>query len=194
MRAARLAPALAILALSFAPPARSAEKPKPRVVLVEADGRDEELSAFLARLESELSDGGKVTFTDGRLAGTTIGSLMTEPDGEAAKAFRAEWPGETWLAVSLSPCEVKVSRIRINDTSPEGYRYERVVENVYVACSVSLRLADSVSGKEGKLLTVTGTANFRRTSGDEEDETSELDGTREAAKKAAKKLAAALKR
>lgn len=192
MRAARTAAVLALAGLACGLPAL-AEMPKPRVVLVEADGREEELSAFLARLESELSDGGKVTFVDGRLAGTTIGALMTEPGGDAAKAFRAEWPGETWLAVSLPPCEVKVSRIRINDVSPEGYRYERVVENVYVACSASLRLADSASGKEGKLLTVTGTASFRRGGREEDDETSELEGAREAAKKAAKKLPSALR-
>lgn len=193
MRAARLASVLTLLVAVPASPAAAAEKPKPRVVLVEADGRDEELSAFVARFESELSDGGKVVFSDARLSGATLGSLVGEPEGEAARAFRAEWPGETWIAISLSQCRVEVSRMRYSDTTPEGYRYDRVVETVRVDCPVSLRLADAATGKEGKPLAVTGTASYRRTVG-EEGETSELEGTRDAAKKAARKLPALLKK
>lgn len=193
MRDPRLAPVLAILVLVSASEAVAAEKPKPRVVLVEADGREEELSAFVARFESELSDAGKLTFSDARLSGATLGALVAEPDGEAGRAFRAEWPGETWLAVSLSPCRVEVSQMRYTDTTPEGYRFERVVQNVRVDCPTSLRLVDAATGKEGKPLAVTGTANYRRTEG-EEEESSELEGTRDAAKKAAKKLASLLKK
>jgi hypothetical protein len=193
MRAFRLAPVLAILVLVPASPAAAAEKPKPRVVLVEAEGRDEELSAFVARFESELSDAGKVEFSDARLSGATLGELVAEPEGEAGRAFRAEWPGGTWLAVSLSPCRVKVSRMPYSDTTPEGYRVQRVVENVWVDCPTSLRLVDAATGKEGKPLAVTGTASYRRTEG-EEEESSELEGTRDAAKKAAKKLSSLLKK
>ena len=193
MSASRLAPVLAILVLVSASEAAGAEKPKPRVVLVEADGRDEELSAFVARFESELSDAGKLAFSDARLSGATLGALVAEPGGDTGRAFRAEWPGETWLAVSLSPCHVEVSRMRYNDTTPEGYRVERVIQNVRVDCPTSLRLVDAVTGKEGKPLAVTGTASYRRTEG-EEEESSELEGTRDAAKKAAKKLASLLKK
>jgi hypothetical protein len=193
MRARRLAPVFAILALVSASEAATAEKPKPRVVLVEADGPNEELSAFVARFESELSDAGKVAFSDARLSGAALGSLGAEPEGEAARAFRAEWPGETWLAISLSPCHVEVSRMRYTDTTSEGYRVERVVENVRVDCPTSLRLVDALTGKEGKPLAITGSASYRRTEG-EDGETSELEGTRDAAKKAAKKLPALLKR
>ncbi|HYN43411.1 MAG TPA: hypothetical protein VE129_16660 [Thermoanaerobaculia bacterium] len=193
MRALRLAPVLAILALVSASPAAAAEKPKPRVVLIEADGPNEELSAFVARFESELSDGEKVAFSDARLSGTSLGALVAEPEGETTRAFRAEWPGETWLAVSLSPCRVEVSRMRYNDTTPEGYRVERVVEMVRVDCPTSLRLVDAVTGKEGKPLAVTGSANYRRNVG-EDGESSELEGTRDAAKKAAKKLPSLLKK
>ncbi|MBK9089526.1 MAG: hypothetical protein IPL90_10935 [Holophagales bacterium] len=193
MSAPRLAPVLAILVLVFASPAAAAEKPMPRVVLVEADGPDEELSAFVARFESELSDAGKLAFSDARLSGATLGVLVAEPDGETGRAFRAEWPGETWLAVSLSPCRVEVSRMRYTDTTPEGYRVERVVQNVRVDCPTSIRLVDAVTGKEGKPLAVTGTASYRRSEGDEE-ESSELEGTRDAARKAAKKLASLLKK
>ena len=193
MRASRLAPVLALLALVAALPAAAAEKPKPRVVLVEADGRDEELSAFVAHFESELSDAGKVAFSDARLSGATLGSLLAEPEGEASRAFRTEWPGETWLAVSVSDCRVNVSRMTYIDTTPEGYRYDRVIENVRVDCPVSLRLVDVAKGKEGKPLEVTGTASYRRTEG-EEGESSELEGTRDAARKAAKKLPGLLKK
>ena len=193
MRALRLAPVLAILALVSASEASAAEKPKPRVVLVEADGREEELSAFVARFESELSDGEKVTFSDARLSGTTLGVLVAEPGGEAGRAFRAEWPGETWMAISLSPCRVEVSRMRYSDTTPDGYRVERVIENVRVDCPTSLRLVDALTGKEGKPLAITGTANYRRNVG-EDGESSELEGTRDAAKKAAKKLPSLLKK
>ena len=193
MRAARLAPVLMLLALVSASGALAAEKPKPRIVLVEADGSEEELSAFVARFESELSDGGKVSFSDARLSGATLGAMVAEPDGEAARAFRAEWPGETWLAISLSQCRVEVSRMHYTDTTPEGYRVERVVQNVRVDCPTSLRLVDASTGKEGKPLAVTGTANYRRTEG-EEEESSELEGTRDAAEKAAKKLPALLKK
>jgi hypothetical protein len=193
MRAPRLAPVLAILALVSASEASAAEKPKPRVVLVEADGREEELSAFVARFESELSDGEKVAFSDARLSGTTLGALVAEPEGEAGRAFRAEWPGETWMAISLSPCRVEVSRMRYNDTTPDGYRVERVIENVRVDCPTSIRLVDALTGKEGKPLAITGTANYRRNVG-EDGESSELEGTRDAAKKAAKKLPSLLKK
>ena len=193
MRAPRLAPVLAILALVSASAATAAEKQKPRVVLVEAEGPNEELSAFVARFESELSDGEKVAFSDARLSGATVGELVAEPEGEAARAFREEWPGETWLAVSLSPCHVEVSRTRYIDRSQEGYQVERVIESVRVDCPTSLRLVDAATGKDGKPLAVTGTASFRR-SEREEEESSELEGTRDAARKAAKKLPSLLKK
>ena len=193
MRASRLAPALALLLLAPDIPARAADTAKPRAVLVEADGPEEELSAFVARFESELSDRGKVELSDARLSGASLGSLSSAPEGEAARAFRAEWPGGTWLALSLSPCRVEVSRISYVDRTPEGYRYDRVVENVRVDCDASLRLVDAATGKEGKPLAVTGTANYRRNEG-EESESSELEGTRDAAGKAAKKLSSLLKK
>ena len=187
MRALRLAPAVALLALVHAPGAPAAGKPAPRAVLVEADGREEELEAFLSRFDSELADGGKLAYSDARLSGANLGALAAEPDGATARAFRAEWPGEWWLAVSLSPCRVEVSRMQYSDTTPEGYRVQRVVENVRVECDASLRLVDAATGKEGKPLTVKGTAGFRRTEGEESD-SSELEAARAAAKKAAKKL------
>ena len=187
MRTPPAAPLLALLALSASAPAAAAEKPKPRVVLVEAAGSDEELSAFLARLESELSDAGKIGWSDARLSGATLGSLQADPGSDATKAFRAEWPGGTWVAVSLSPCRVDVHRMTYSDTTPEGYRVTRLVENVSVECPASLRLVDAETAKEGKPLEVTGTASYRREEG-EEGELSELEATREAAKEAAKKL------
>ena len=193
MRARRLASLLALLSFASTPSAPAAEKPKPAVVLVEAEGRDEELSAFVARLESELSDGGKVRFSDARLSGADLGTLAAEPEGAAARAFRTEWPGETWLAVTLSPCRVEVSRMTYNDKTSEGYAVQRVVENVRVDCPVSLRLLDAATGREGKPLEVTGTASYRRNDG-EEEESSELEGTRDAARKAAKKLPGLVKR
>lgn len=193
MRSARLLPALAILSALPSVPILAADAPKPRAVLVEADGRDEELSAFVARLESELSDAGKVSFSDARLSGATLGALVAEPDGEATRSFRKEWPGDLWLGASVAPCSVKVSRMSYWDTTPEGYRVERVVENVSVACDVTLRLVDAATTKEKKALSVTGTASYKRDEGGE-GESSELEGVREAARKAAKKLAAELKR
>lgn len=187
MRTSPAAVLLALLALAPAVPAAAAEKPKPRVVLVEASGTEEELSAFLARLESELADAGKVSYSDARLSGATLGTLQAEPGGEATKAFRAEWPGGTWLAVSLGRCRVDVNRMNYSDTTPEGYRVTRVVETVNVECPASLRLVAAETGKEGKPLEVTGTASYRRDDGGEE-ESSELEATREAARKAAKKL------
>ena len=193
MRAARLAPVLALLApspLHRPPPRRSRSRASSSS---RPTGPDEELSAFVARFESELSDGGKVAFSDARLAGATLGPLVAEPEGEAARAFRAEWPGETWLAVSLRPAASRSAGCSYSDTTPEGYRVERVIENVRVDCPTSLRLVDAATGKEGKPLAVTGTANYRRNEG-EEEESSELEGTRDAAKKAAKKLPALLKK
>ena len=192
MRAARIAPLALLLALP-SPPGAAADAPKPRIVLVEAEGRDEELSAFVARLESELSDAGKVTFSDARLAGTTLGALQAEPEGDTAKAFRLEWPGTVWLALSVSPCSVHVSRMQYSDTTPEGYRVQRVIENVNVLCDATLRVVDAATGKERKTLAVEGSAAFKRTVG-EDEESPEQEGARQAAKKAAKKLAAELKK
>jgi hypothetical protein len=134
-----------------------------------------------------------VEFSDARLSGASLGELVSEPEGEAASAFRAAWPGQAWLAVSLSQCRVEASRMRYSDTSPEGYRVERVVVNVRVDCPVSLRLVDAATGKEGKPFEVTGSASYRRSEG-EDEESSELEGTRDAAKKAAKKLPSLLKK
>lgn len=186
-----VAAVLLVLAVSF--PAASAEKPKPRVVLVEGAGTDQELSSFVARFESELSDAGKVVLSDARLSGAALGSLAAEPEGEAARAFRAEWPGEVWLAVSLSQCRVEVSNLRYTETSPDGYRVERVRQDVRVDCPTSIRLVDAATGKEIKTFEVTGTANYRRSERDEE-ESSELEGTRDAARKVAKKLPSFLKK
>ena len=191
----KLLPAPLVLGLLLlgAPSGARAEKPKPRVALVETDGRDVELSAFVARLESELSDRGKVTFSDARLSGARLGPLASEPDGEAARAFRAEWPADFWMAVSLSQCRVEVSRMTYRDRTDEGYAVDRVVENVRVDCDATVRVVDAATGKEGRPFTVTGTASYRRASA-EEDESSELEGSRDAAEKAAKKLPGALPR
>ncbi|HMM34681.1 MAG TPA: hypothetical protein PKA62_08095, partial [Thermoanaerobaculia bacterium] len=159
---------LALAGALLAPPA-SAEKQKPRAVLVEADGDEEALSAFVARLESELSDRGKVTLSDARLAGISLGAVVAEPDGEAARVLRAEWAGTSWIGVSLAPCRVDVSRMTYRDTSSEGYAYDRVVESVRVDCPATLRIVDAATGKEKKPLEVTGTANYRR-SGPDDDE------------------------
>jgi hypothetical protein len=154
MRTAPLAPALALLVLLPASGVSAAPKAKPGVVLVEADGRDEELSAFVARFESELADGGKVLFSDARLSGASLGSLGADPGGDTARTFRTEWPGNTWLAISLSPCRVEVSRMRYNETTPEGYRVDRVIENVRVDCRAALRLVDAATGRGAKPLEV----------------------------------------
>lgn len=171
----------------------TAEKPKPRAVLVESDGDEEALSAFVARLESELSDRGKVTLSDARLAGISLGAVVAEPDGEAARVLRAEWAGTSWIGLTLSPCRVDVSRMTYRETSPEGYAYDRVVESVRVDCPATLRVVDAATGKEKKPLEVTGTANYRR-SGPDDEESPQLEATRDAAEKAAKKLPAALGR
>ncbi len=187
-RAVVLALAGALLSL----PA-SAQKPKPRAVLVEADGDEEALSAFVARLESDLSDRGKATLSDARLAGISLGAVVAEPDGEAARVLRAEWAAAGWIGISLAPCRVDVSRMTYRERSPEGYAYDRVVENVRVDCPATLRIVDSATGKEKKPLEVTGTANYRR-SGPDDEESPQLEATRDAAEKAAKKLPAALGR
>ena len=55
--------------------------------------------------------------------------------------------------------------MRYSDTTPEGYRVERVVENVRVDCPTSLRLVDAATGKEGKPLAVTGTRELQEKRG-----------------------------
>lgn len=193
MKVAPVSVAAVLLLLAPSLPSAAAEKPKPRVVLVEGEGPDQELSAFVARLESELSDAGKVLLSDARLAGAALGPLAAEPGGEAASAFRAQWPGDAWLGISLSVCRVEVMNQRYTETSPEGYRVERVRQDVRVDCPTSLRLVDAATGKEIKTFEVTGTATYRRSERDEE-ESSELEGTRDAARKAAKKLPSFLKK
>ena len=182
----------AVLLLACAPDAAAWGKERPRVVLVEAEGSEEGLSAFVARLESELSDRGKVVLSDARLSGATLGALASEPDGDRAKAFRSEWPGEAWLAVTLSPCRVEVSRMSYRDRTDEGYVVDRVVENVRVDCPASLRVVDAGTGRGAPPLSVTGTAGYRREGG-EDEEGPELEATRDAAEKAAKKLPSVLK-
>ena len=77
--------------------------------------------------------------------------------------------------------------------SPEGSAYVRVVEPVRVDCPATLRIVDAATGKKKKPLEVTGTANYRR-SGPDDEESPQLEATRDAAEKAAKRLPSALGR
>ncbi len=183
--AATSAPATPAPATPAPAPTRAASGPV-RVVLVDAQGDEDDLDAFISHLQSEASDRQKVSIVDARLAGARLGVLAADPDGSAARAFRAEWPGEYLLSVDLAPCQVKAHSFTMRDTTPDGYPYQRTIVDVSVSCTASLRAVEEVTGRQRLTEDVTGTATLRRS---EDEETGpEREGILEAAKKAARRL------
>ncbi len=163
------------------------------IVLVEATGAGPETESFIARLTSDLSDTGTAVLVDGRLSGATIGDVP----GERGKAFKKAWPADAYLGVSIPACDAKTSWTRYSDTTPEGYRVERQISSVTSSCKIEIKLVHDKAGRSGdpeERFSVSGQAVYRE--GDSESGVAAGDEQAlfDAAKKAAKKIASAVKR
>lgn len=164
-----------------------------RVVLVEADGAGPDVEVFVSRLGLESTEAGRFALTDARLSGARLGALAAEPTGERAEAFRRQHPGDAFLSVSVSPCVVASSTVSQWDTDPAtGIRRERIIVNFRAECPVALTLARASDGSSLLRESVSGQATLRRGE-DEEGNTAESEAVADAARRAAKKIAAALR-
>ena len=145
-----------------------------RLVLVEVDGRGSEADAFVSRFLLTLSQLGLGEVTDARLAGATLETLR-EASSSAAERFRTLYPGDVYVGVKIPPCQP----IRARGDSVE------------MECTATVRAVSpagaSLADFEAKDANFTGI-------GRNEESGPEGEAARGAAKKAAKKLAAALGR
>lgn len=164
------------------------------VTLVEATGRGPESDAFVARLQSELSDRGIFTLADARLAGVSVGILASEPQGAEARAFKEAWPGEAYLAVSLGECFIKRSATPLSDHTPEGYRVDRTLITLDAECPASTRLIDAEDGHVLATVNVKGGASYKGDDAATGTTPAEEEAARDAATRTAKKLRSELAR
>ena len=167
--------------------------PVKTVVLVEAEGPNVELEAFLSRFLSELSDRAKFRVLDARLSGARVGALAAEPTGEAARAFQRTWPGDVYMGITVEKGYVKSHQQTINDRTPEGYAVQQVIVSYEVLASGSLNLADAQDGHVIATLKMTGSIGY---TGDDPSapEFPEQEAARDMATRAAKKLVTTLGR
>jgi hypothetical protein len=163
-----------------------------RVTLLDATGKGPEADAFVSRFQSDVSDKDIFVLADARLAGASLPSLAADPQGPAATRFRAEWPGEAWLSVSMGECFIEHHTMATPDTSA-GYRVTRVTVTYDASCPATLKLADSEDGHVLTTIDVKGTASY--TGDSETGETpAEEEAARDAATRAVKKLRSHLAR
>lgn len=184
---ARSAPGQGVGAAPAPPPPAAPASKLPRVVLVDAVGTIPEVEAFVDRFRYEGEEKESFALIDARLSGGSFSSFVAEPDGDPARAFRKEWPGPVWLSVNLSGCDPKVVATRIPDQTAQGYRYERVIVDVSVECSVEIRRFEPDKGGKPETMRVSGSVRYAPSSSDAIDEPMQ-EAAREAARKAAKKL------
>lgn len=193
MRAiARLALPLLPLLLSAVPggaaPPAPTPTPAPRHVLVSAEGARTEVEAFVSRFFSEVSDRSEISIADARLSGATLTDLTSDKDGEVAKSFRAAWPAEVYLGVTMPVCTAKSRRSTLDmgiDQST-GRRDTRQVISYETECTPTVR----VIGPDGNAIaTVTVSGRDTKQLEETEDVAAAMEGAAQnAAEKAAKKL------
>lgn len=165
-----------------------------RVVLVEAEGSATDVETLVSRLSFESTEAGRFALTDARLAGARLAELGADPSGDRASAFRRQYPGEALLSLSVSPCVVASSSVSQPYTDPStGLRSERLIVSVRAECTVALTLTGAADGASLLRASVTGQAALRRGT-DEEGDSAESEAIRDAARRAAKRIASALPR
>jgi hypothetical protein len=163
-----------------------------RVTLLEATGKGPEADAFVSRFQSDVSDKDLFVLSDARLAGASLPSLAADPQGPAATRFRAEWPAQAWLSISVGECHIKGNRVATPDSS-NGYRTMNVTITYDASCPATMKLADAEDGHVLATIEVTGSASY--TGDTESGETpAEEAAARDAAARAVKKLRSHLAR
>lgn len=210
--------ASALLLLSAVGPAGAASTPTPaasatptpkgakagsakgikQMTLVEVNGADSaegatktdaEVERFMSAFLLQMGERGFGNIADARLSGGKLEDLR----GPAGDEFRKAWPAEAYMGVKADHCDIQGYQTYIPDEQrlDNGARIRTniVVQGYRVSCPVAVTLV----GTDGKVLTeirVTGETGEKLST---EDTEAEGIASEDAAKKAAKKLVAALK-
>jgi hypothetical protein len=162
-----------------APPPAGTDAPKPggapvRLVLVEVEGSGSETDPFVSRFLSSLSARGFGGVVDARLAGGTLATLRDATSGAAGR-FRDLYPGDAYVGVTIPPCYA----VRIRSGMAD------------VECVATVRVLSPSGASLGEFQAKGENATGLGTSAEQGPD---VEALRDAAEKAAKKLAAVLKR
>lgn len=165
---------------------------KKRIVLVEAKGPGPEMDRFVPRLLSTASDRGLGAIVDARLSGAHLADVGAP--GEVSAAFRRDYPGDVYIGVLMSPCAVNRHEGRFYDrqqtVSGVPQRVETVVVTYDADCAVVVTLVGE-AGTAAKTFEVTGRNGTAEVSASNTE--AEAQAAEDAADRAAKKLASALR-
>lgn len=153
-----------------APPSAASSRFR-SLVLVETSGGSLETETFVSRFLLVLSDAGLGNVADARLAGAKIEMLKDAASSQAIR-FCERYPGDGYLGLKLDPC---------------GY----AGRGSGISCTVSVLLI-SPEGKETARFDTSGSNATLITEGS--DKSPEVEASRAAAEKAAKKLLSLLAR
>jgi hypothetical protein len=183
VNARRVAPvALLVLAgCASAPQPSTAEgsvpggaAPPGRLVLVDVEGTASETDPFVSRFLEALSTRGLGVVVDARLAGGTLATVKDASSG-AARRFRDLYPGGAYVGVTVPPCQPVRIRSGVVD----------------VECVATVRVLSPAGEALGEFQVTGENATGLGTSADTGPD---VEALRDAAERAAKKLAAVLKR
>jgi hypothetical protein len=167
-------------------------KPKKVIVLVEAKGSAPELERFVPRFLSNASDRGLGAIVDGRLSGAHLADVGAT--GEAGTEFRKAWPADVYLGILLAPCGVQRREAHLydrqNSVSGAPARVDQVVVSYEANCSVSVSVV-TAPGAAAKIIDVTGRNGSSEVS--TADTEAEAQAAEDAAERAVKKLASAVR-
>jgi hypothetical protein len=143
-------------------------------VLVEVEGKSSETDPFVSRFLEALSTRGFGGVIDARLAGGTLATVRDASSGAAGR-FRDLYPGDAYVGVSIPPCQPVRVRSGVVD----------------VECVATVRVlapsGTSLGEFQAKGENATGLGTNAETGPD-------VEALRDAAERAAKRLAAVLKR
>ncbi|HMA29056.1 MAG TPA: hypothetical protein VKS23_04280 [Thermoanaerobaculia bacterium] len=173
--------------------AASGAAPKKAIVLVEAKGPAPELERFVPRFLSAASDRGLGAIVDARLSGARLADVAVP--GEVSAEFRKAWPGDVYLGVLLSACQVQRREGRVYDRQANvgtgaPVRVENVVVSYEADCPVTVSVV-TAPGVPGKAIDVTGRNGTSEVS--IRDTEAEAQAAEDAAERAVKKLVSTLR-
>ena len=141
---------------------------------MEVEGKSSETDVFVPRFLDALSVRGFGLVTDARLAGGTLATVR-DASSSAAGRFRDLYPGDAYVGVTVPPCQAVRVRSGVAD----------------IECVATVRVLSPSGGSLGEFQSkgenATGLGTSRETGPD-------VEALRDAAEKAAKKLAALLGR
>lgn len=160
---------------------------------MEAKGPAPELERFVPRFLSAASDRGLGAIVDARLSGARLADVAVP--GEVSAEFRKAWPGDVYLGVLLSACQVQRREGRVYDRQANvgtgaPVRVENVVVSYEADCPVTVSVV-TAPGVPGKAIDVTGRNGTSEVS--IRDTEAEAQAAEDAAERAVKKLVSTLR-